>query len=76
LERFVSGDVVVLPFPFSDLTGSKRRPALVLAGGQFYLATIGHFWTAIDTFQHDYMSTRFPGSEAVHGPTHILALEL
>jgi mRNA interferase MazF len=31
LERFVKGDVVVLPFPFSDLTLSKRRPALVVA---------------------------------------------
>ena len=30
MERFVKGDVVVIPFPFSDLTGSKRRPALVL----------------------------------------------
>ena len=28
---FVKGDVVVLPFPFSDLTQPKRRPALVLA---------------------------------------------
>jgi len=28
---FVKGDVVVLPFPFADLSGSKRRPALVLA---------------------------------------------
>jgi mRNA interferase MazF len=30
MEKFVKGDVVVLPFPFSDLSGSKRRPALVL----------------------------------------------
>lgn len=28
---FVKGDVVVVPFPFSDLTQAKRRPALVIA---------------------------------------------
>jgi mRNA interferase MazF len=28
---FVKGDVVVLPFPFSDLSVSKKRPALVIA---------------------------------------------
>jgi mRNA interferase MazF len=31
MERFVKGDVVVLPFPFSDLSSSKKRPALVVA---------------------------------------------
>jgi len=31
LARFVKGDVVVVPFPFSDLTRAKRRPALVIA---------------------------------------------
>ena len=30
MARFIKGDVVVLPFPFSDLSGNKRRPALVL----------------------------------------------
>lgn len=31
MGRPVKGDVVVVPFPFSDLTRAKRRPALVAA---------------------------------------------
>jgi mRNA interferase MazF len=31
MGRFVKGDVVVVPFPFSDLSASKKRPALVVA---------------------------------------------
>ncbi|MBI3208552.1 MAG: type II toxin-antitoxin system PemK/MazF family toxin [Candidatus Solibacter usitatus] len=31
MGRFISGDVVVLDFPFSDLSRTKRRPALVIA---------------------------------------------
>jgi len=31
VATFVKGDVIVVPFPFSDLTQSKRRPALVVA---------------------------------------------
>ncbi len=30
MGKFVKGDIVVIPFPFSDLSGSKRRPALVI----------------------------------------------
>ena len=31
MGRFIKGAVVVLPFPFSDLSATKRRPVLVVA---------------------------------------------
>jgi mRNA interferase MazF len=31
MGKFVKGDVVVIPFPFTDLTGNKKRPAFVIS---------------------------------------------
>ena len=31
MGAFVKGDVVVAPFPFSDLSAAKKRPALIVA---------------------------------------------
>jgi len=31
MEEFVTGEVVVVTFPFSDLSAMKKRPALVVA---------------------------------------------
>lgn len=31
MERFVKGDIIVTPFPFSDLKSFVRRPALIIA---------------------------------------------
>jgi len=30
MEKFVKGDIIVIPFPFSDLSTTKKRPAMVL----------------------------------------------
>src|SRR3989338_5731251 len=35
MERFVKGDVIALPFPFSDFSANKRRPAIVVALGEY-----------------------------------------
>ena len=31
MEKSLKGCVAIIPFPFSDLTGSKKRPALIVA---------------------------------------------
>lgn len=30
MEGLIKGDIIVIPFPFSDLSNSKRRPAFVI----------------------------------------------
>jgi mRNA interferase MazF len=43
MEEFVKGQIVVVPFPFSDLTDLKKRPAMVISsleGNNLILAQI------------------------------------
>ncbi len=61
MEKFIKGDVVVLPFPFSDLSDSKKRPALVLAdllGNDILLCQITSQHTK-DRFALPLFSTSF-----------------
>ncbi len=43
MERFVKGNVVVLEFPYTDLSKTKKRPSLIVAnlkGDNFVLCQI------------------------------------
>lgn len=67
MEKFVKGDIVVIPFPFSDLSGTKRRPALVLSdlqGDDIILCQITSQQTkdkyAISIEDKDYIFTKLP----------------
>ena len=46
------GDVVLIPFPFTDLTGIKTRPALILAA--FETTIIVSFITSKINYQEAY----------------------
>ncbi|WP_062123145.1 type II toxin-antitoxin system PemK/MazF family toxin [Geofilum rubicundum] len=53
MERFVKGDIVVLPFPYSDLSSSKKRPAMVLAdlkGEDIFLCQITSQFAVKDNY--------------------------
>ena len=73
MAGFVKGEVVVIPFPFSDLSGSKKRPELVLCdleGDYILLCQITSQQTrdksAIPILSSDFLSGRFPVSGFIH----------
>ena len=48
MSRYAPFDVVVVPFPYSDVLGEKRRPAVVVSGGALE-DQAGVLWLAMIT---------------------------
>jgi len=51
------GDIILIPFPFTDLTGSKKRLALILVAGNLditvsFISTQLHWQEATDLLLH------------------------
>ncbi len=81
MENFIKGDVVVIPFPFSDLSGSKRRPAFVitdLPGNDIILCQItskdGKDFHAIPLANTDFLNGSLPVLSNIR-PTRIFTAD-
>jgi len=46
------GEIVLIPFPYSDLSSAKRRPVLVLTKGDKYGDFICLAITSVETSEH------------------------
>jgi mRNA interferase MazF len=54
-------DVVVVPFPFTDINASKRRPALVISDAQTFNTAVEHsVMTMITTASHSSWALDVP----------------
>ena len=49
MMRFDFGDVLLVPFPFTDQTGSKKRPAVVVSSATFHRESADVIIMAITT---------------------------
>ncbi|QUW01180.1 type II toxin-antitoxin system PemK/MazF family toxin [Chloracidobacterium sp. MS 40/45] len=69
MGAFAVGNVVLLPFPFSDLSGQKKRPALILA----YSGSEYRDWVCLQITSQSYndkLALPLAENEFAHGTLH------
>ena len=70
MAEFIKGDVIVIPFPFSDLSTLKRRPALVIAtpiGNDIIVCQI------TSKFHNDLYSIQLDNNDFIEGSLNQLS---
>tara|TARA_Y100000310_G_C20398849_1_gene676424 strand:- start:83 stop:415 length:333 start_codon:yes stop_codon:yes gene_type:complete len=58
MERFVKGDVVVLPFPYTNLSSTKKRPVLVIANPKGQNIILAQITTVKRPDEHSILLTK------------------
>lgn len=53
METYNAFDVVIVPFPFTDISSSKRRPALILSTEKFNIKSRASVMAMITTATRD-----------------------
>jgi mRNA interferase MazF len=72
MGQFIKGQVVVVPFPFSDLSNYKRRPALVvtqLTGDDVILCQITSSSNQSDIYSIPLIDSDFESGKLDHAST-------
>lgn len=81
MEEFVKGDVIVIAYPFSDFSTSKKRPALVIAnpdGNDLIICQItsrAHFDKYSIPIVNNDFTTGFLDLESYIRPNKIISID-